>query len=501
MRDSFVIPESPSSPSTDDGGDELSVLLTERSESFQTIVKRHHELASQAAPAAAPPPSNPAPLKRPGILKKPKDWSSPSPSPQEVPSPVVATTTTPLAASSTSSTSSTSSMMTMTSTTTSQQQRKPSIESTIEIQLNPSQSSSIVVHEIPADRRDSAAGYSTIQYNSVQDVKVASSSQMPRKLSIDVEPSPTMHTSSVTLPTGGGGGSTITTRRQQQQQQQGVASTSTSVGGLVLSGDNSGHSIRSTSTFQLSKATNNKQTTNTPSTVTAIIDVSSSSSSSSTGGSTKTESAPWRRGSSSIKSSAITSSVVTSDVTNDTATSQQQNNSSSSINATKSTTSTINYTPTPPMSNRTTSVFPSQIRNQPPTGAGAGGATSSVSTESSSSTSTVKLQRTPSLRGVPSGSSGVSSVRALAQKFITTSEEKSLPQVSKSQTYPKAGLIFRSNSFRSNSITDADGGPLLNRTGSLRGSRSPSRFVPFFSFSCPNFVRVISFNFIELNLE
>ena len=94
-----------------------------------------------------------------------------------------------------------SSMATSTTMSMSQQQRKASFELKLEIQLNPSQSSSIVVHEIPPTvssidqrphgRRGSslnvnnaaAAAYSTIQYNSVQDVKVggtgSSASSMP----------------------------------------------------------------------------------------------------------------------------------------------------------------------------------------------------------------------------------------------------------------------------------------------------------------------------------
>ena len=102
-----------------------------------------------------------------------------------------------------------------------QTSRRTSVESSIEIQLNAaSQSSSKVFHEIPA----SGSGI-TLQYNTVQDVRMA---QQPRKLSIDVEPSPVIHTSSVNLPT---------------------------TSGLVLTGETSGHSVKSTSMFQLQKST------------------------------------------------------------------------------------------------------------------------------------------------------------------------------------------------------------------------------------------------------
>lgn len=145
LKDSFVIPTESSTPDEDD--DDLSPApIEQRSESFQTIIKRHQEQITSSSPATAPSSTSTPPVKRPGILKKPKDWSSPSP--QEIPSPIKDETNSG---------------------------RKMSVESSIEIQLNPAvQSSSIVVHEIPAaglDRRNSnlsSLSSSTIQYNSVQ---------------------------------------------------------------------------------------------------------------------------------------------------------------------------------------------------------------------------------------------------------------------------------------------------------------------------------------------
>ena len=62
-------------------------------------------------------------------------------------------------------------------------------------------------------------------------------------------------------------------------------------------------------------------------------------------------------------------------------------------------------------------------------------------------------------------------MRVLAQKFIAAGEKKSQPQVrqvSKSQTYPKAWLIFLSNSVAGGT----EDGSLLNWSGSLRSSPS-----------------------------
>jgi len=94
-----------------------------------------------------------------------------------------------------------------------------------------------------------------------------------------------------------------------------------------------------------------------------------------------------------------------------------------------------------------------------------------TTTSATTATSVLKLQRTPSLSrpsteaalGLPA-SGGASSVRVLAQKFIATGEENSQPQVSKSQKYPKARLIFRSNSVAGGT----ENGSLFNWSGSLR---------------------------------
>ena len=141
LKDSFILPASEASTPDEDDENDDDRTIDERSESFQTIVKRHQEQIS----------SNPAaPVKRPGILKQPKEWS-PTP---------------------TSSQSSTTTLTqeTSSSTTSSSYTRKPSMESSIEIQLNPVQSSSIVVHEIPASGLDNRRNSSsvTIEYNSIQ---------------------------------------------------------------------------------------------------------------------------------------------------------------------------------------------------------------------------------------------------------------------------------------------------------------------------------------------
>lgn len=142
LKDSFILPASEASTPDEDDENDDDRTIDERSESFQTIVKRHQEQIS----------SNPAaPVKRPGILKKPKDWS-------------------PTPTSSQSSTTTLTQETSSSSTTSSSYTRKPSMESSIEIQLNPVQSSSIVVHEIPASGLDNRRNSSsvTIEYNSIQ---------------------------------------------------------------------------------------------------------------------------------------------------------------------------------------------------------------------------------------------------------------------------------------------------------------------------------------------
>jgi hypothetical protein len=64
-------------------------------------------------------------------------------------------------------------------------------------------------------------------------------------------------------------------------------------------------------------------------------------------------------------------------------------------------------------------------------------------------------------------------VRVLAQKYLVSGNEKSQAQVSKSSAYPKAGPIFRSNSFRSQNNGDGSGSISLVRSESLR--ISPAR--------------------------
>lgn len=181
----------------------VETTVTERSESFRSIVQRHQELSAPSYPHT-PSTSTSPPLKRPGILKKPKDWSSPSP--QEIPSPLKEESVVRNVDGSESLPGPHSS-----------NSRKTSMESTIEIQLNPSQSSSIVVHKIPAEEMtrlnrsgstsSTVSSALTLEYNSLQEVNSGnsfSSSQRPgltRKLSVEVEASPELHTSSVTLPT------------------------------------------------------------------------------------------------------------------------------------------------------------------------------------------------------------------------------------------------------------------------------------------------------------
>lgn len=326
---------------TDSPEDEQIALeqTIERSESFQTIVKRHQELSTAQPPTG---PSASPPMKRPGILKKPKDWSSPSP--QEIPSPikedsavsssnVISSNVTSSNVTSSNVTSSSAMSSLSSSRKTSHEQttstnRKASIESSIEIQLNPIQSSSIVVTEIPAsglDRRNSRltnanvnnVNYSTVQYNSVQDVEMTGTgsssgagtsggpggvgwggdhrrgSQLPRKLSVDVEPSPMMHTSSVTLPTtastsGHAVGSSFASASASTS-----TSTSTSGSGMVLSGQSSGHSVRSTSNFQLSNSTTRNSISTAATNVPAsVVPISIRSSLPESNGDDPT---PWRR--------------------------------------------------------------------------------------------------------------------------------------------------------------------------------------------------------------
>ena len=367
----------------------------ERSESFQTIIKRHQELSTAQPPTATSPP-----LKRPGILKKPKDWSSPSP--QEIPSPLKEDSV------SMSTSSSRKTSVEVTSTTT----RKASMESSIEIQLNPVQSSSIVVTEIPADRRNSGASSGvTIQYNSVQDVKMMTGSassgdrrgSMPRKLSIDVEPSPMMHTSSVTLPTIPAAGVKTTT--------------SSSSSGLVLSGESTGHSVRSTSTFQL-------HSSGRTSSVAAPVPVPAAAD----------DPTPWRRKSIPREPSnprddpppaAPAAEPIPSRVT-------------SKMSMETSTTSS----PILPRSNRTTStVFPSTLHSAAHNNSGEN-STTSTSTTSVTRSSVHSSHRYPPSQPennapksepfvprVKTLSATGASVRALAQKFLITGEEKSQPQV------------------------------------------------------------------------
>ena len=472
LKDSFVAPiDSPDEPEQPSNMEQT----IERSESFQTIIKRHQELSTSQTPTG---PLASPPMKRPGILKKPKDWSSPSP--QEVPSPVKEDQVTSSLTSSSRKTSVEVTTTTMESTGT----RKASIESSIEIQLNPVQSSSIVVTEIPAsglmDRRNSgvATTYSTIQYNSVQDVKMDNrrGSQQPRKFSIEVEPSPMTHTSSVTLPT------TATHPSAPTR----VVPSPVAPAPFVLSGETTGHSIRSTSTFQLQ---------------------SNSSSSSSTGRNTSTvvapalapiptgdDPTPWRRKSiprepsiprdvevtPSVAASTVSSAPIKAEIPPAQPQQPVQSRVSMaklSMNQESSPVQTsYNASPLPLRSNRISS-----------------SSSTSVNESTTTATSSSPFQRTGSINNryrpsqpennAPFGSGGEprvktlpatgASVRALAQKFLITGEEKSQPQVSKSASYPKAGLIFRSNSFRSQNNPDGTGSIGLVRSESLR--ISPAR--------------------------
>jgi hypothetical protein len=347
--------------------------------------------------------------------------------------------------------------------------------------LNPVQSSSIVVTEIPAsglmDRRSSgvATTYSTIQYNSVQDVKMDNrrGSQQPRKFSIDVEPSPMTHTSSVTLPTTG------------NPSAPGSRVVAAPPAPFVLSGDTTGHSIRSTTTFQLQQQSN-------------------SSSSSSTGRNTSTvvapalapiptgdDPTPWRRKSiprepSIPRDTEVAAAVPSAPITAEIPPAQPQQPVQSRVSMAKLSmnheaaapppvqTSNYNASPLPLRSNRISS-------------------SSTSANESTTTTSSSPFQRTGSINNryrpsqpennAPFGSGGEpkvktlpatgASVRALAQKFLITGEEKSQPQVSKTAAYPKAGLIFRSNSFRSQNNADGTGSMGLVRSESLR--ISPAR--------------------------
>ena len=441
LKDSFVIPTAEASSPDEEDDDEQPI--EQRSESFQTIVKRHQvsgaiyclnpqllffffnfffsipqeQIISSTASSSSAPASSSPPLKRPGILKKPKDWSSPSP--QEFPS-------TPVKEETTSSSSATGG-------------RKQSIETCIEIQMNPSQASSIVVHEIPAasvgtDRRNSRTSSSSTStsavnyhYSTVQDVKVggeagrrgSTQQTMARKLSIDVEPSPAMHTTSLTLSTGSSSSAAPSA----------TATTNRSTAGLVLSGDSSGHTVRSTSTFQLKKtggtaplsSSNHRATTKDSQTT-------SSSSFQLTQGLAAlrrkpqavqeeeppaSDPTPWRKKSvpSSEEPTRTGSNVTTTTKTTTKTLPATGDNSTSSATVTtqrssfRSSYSSANKENPPPVCETTTTT--TKVNKLP---------ASSYQVE----TTTTKTVR--SSAGLPT--SGASSVRALAQKFLITGEEK-----------------------------------------------------------------------------
>lgn len=511
LKDSFVAP-SPDCADEPDPSSSAIEQMIERSESFQTIVKRHQELSTSQTPTG---PQASPPMKRPGILKKPKDWSSPSP--QEVPSPVkddqAMTSTSSSCSLLTSSSRKTSVEVSSAATLDSGGARKASVESSIEIQLNPVQSSSIVVTEIPApalmERRSSGAAptYSTVQYNSVQDVKMDNrrgsthqqyQQQQPRKFSIEVEPSPTMHTSSVTLSTASTASKAPAPAPMSSRAVPAVASAP-----FVLSGETAGHSVRSTSTFQLSTSGRNS------SVVTAPI-IAASAAAVAAPVPTGDDPTPWRRKSIPREPSiprdaaAVTSTAtfipapapvpVPVQVAEIPLAQPHQSVPTRVSTAKMSMQETLPPAAVPAPVSTFVSSSPLTVRSN------------RISSSSVSGTETSNFQRHGSINqryrpsqpenNAPYGSGGVkpspeprvktlaatgASVRALAQKFLVTGEEKSQAQVSKSSAYPKAGLIYRSNSFRSQNNADGAGGSIgLVRSESLR--ISPARYFYFLYF-------------------
>jgi hypothetical protein len=494
LKDSFVAPiDSPDEPDQPS----MEQTIESRSESFQTIIKRHQELSTSQAPTG---PLASPPMKRPGILKKPKDWSSPSP--QEVPSPVKDDDHDQLTSSRKTS---------QVELTTMETTRKASIESSIEIQLNPVQSSSIVVTEIPAsglmDRRSSgvATPYSTIQYNSVQDVKMdtrrGSQHQQPRKFSVEVEPSPVQtHTSSVTLPTNP---SAVPARSAPVP--------TVAPAPFVLSGETTGHSIRSTSTFQLQSHSSSSVAGRNTSTVVAPTALAPGRNTSTVVAPpvapvpTGDDPTPWRRKSIPREPSlprdvevTTTPAVVAAPPTSasiipkmaEIPPAQPQQPVQSRVSMAKlSMNQEAPPTPLPVQTSNYSSASPLPLRSNRMS------STSAVTMSSTESTSTASspFQRTGSINNryrpsqpennAPFGSGGEprvktlpatgASVRALAQKFLVSGDEKNQPQASKSSAYPKAGLIFRSNSFRSQNNGDGSGSIGLVRSESLR--ISPAR--------------------------
>lgn len=505
LKDSFVAPidspDEPDQPSMDQ-------TIESRSESFQTIIKRHQELSTSQAPTG---PLASPPMKRPGILKKPKDWSSPSP--QEVPSPVKDDDHDDQLTSSRKT-----SQVELTEST-----RKASIESSIEIQLNPVQSSSIVVTEIPAsglmDRRRSsgvATPYSTIQYNSVQDVKMdtrrgSHQHQQPRKFSVEVEPSPVQtHTSSVTLPT---------TANPSAVAGRSAPVPTVAPAPFVLSGETTGHSIRSTSTFQLqSHSSSSSAAGRNTSTVVAPTALAPGRNTSTVVAPpvalapvpTGDDPTPWRRKSiprepslsrdvevtttPAVVAAPPTSASIIPKMAEIPPVQQTQEPVQSRVSMAKL---SMNQE-APPIStpvqtsNYFSSASPLPLRSNRMSSTSA--VTTMSSTSESTSTASSPFQRTGSINNryrpsqpennAPFGSGGEprvktlpatgASVRALAQKFLVSGDEKNQPQVSKSSAYPKAGLIFRSNSFRSSQNNgDASGSIGLVRSESLR--ISPAR--------------------------
>lgn len=350
------------------------------------------------------------------------------------------------------------------------------------------QSSSIVVTEIPAsglmDRRSSgvATTYSTIQYNSVQDVKMDTrrGSQQPRKFSIDVEPSPMTHTSSVTLPTAANPSAPAR-----------APVPTVAPAPFVLSGETTGHSIRSTSTFQLQSNSSSGGRTASTVVAPALAPVP-----------TGDDPTPWRRKSIPrepslprenvpVTPAAVAPSTVSSSAhvpkTAEIPPAQPQQPVQSRVSMAKLSmnqeappvqTGNYNASPLPLRSNRISSSCTSGVTNESTT-------TTTTTTSPFQRTGSVNNRYRPSQpeNNGPFGSGGEprvktlpatgASVRALAQKFLISGEEKSQPQVSKSAAYPKAGLIFRSNSFRSQNNADGSGSIGLVRSESLR--ISPAR--------------------------
>uniref|UniRef100_A0A0N8DXB2 Smoothelin domain-containing protein n=1 Tax=Daphnia magna TaxID=35525 RepID=A0A0N8DXB2_9CRUS len=507
LKDSFVAP-SPDCADEPDPSSSAIEQMIERSESFQTIVKRHQELSTSQTPTG---PQASPPMKRPGILKKPKDWSSPSP--QEVPSPVkddqAMTSTSSSCSLLTSSSRKTSVEVSSATTLDFGGARKASVESSIEIQLNPVQSSSIVVTEIPApalmERRSSGAAptYSTVQYNSVQDVKMDNrrgsthqqyQQQQPRKFSIEVEPSPTMHTSSVTLSTA--------SKAPAPAPMSSRAVPAVASAPFVLSGETAGHSVRSTSTFQLSTSGRNSSVVTAPIMAASVAAVAAPVP-------TGDDPTPWRRKSIPREPSiprdaaAVTSTAtfipapapapapapVPVQVAEIPLAQPHQSVPTRVSTAKMSMQETLPPAAVPAPVSTFVSSSPLTVRSN------------RISSSSVSGTETSNFQRHGSINqryrpsqpenNAPYGSGGVkpspeprvktlaatgASVRALAQKFLVTGEEKSQAQVSKSSAYPKAGLIYRSNSFRSQNNADGAGGSIgLVRSESLRISPARSR--------------------------